>query len=145
MEIAQESMRSFALLLLPVLAAAQQQAPAPCLEKTPEERPYTRVRLVDIVRDQTPTRAEYLIRTCGVRVSFSKELEADLREAGAVEKVLAAVRDVAVKIPEPVKPVAPAPFRRMKWTRPVCSLEVCLKLDWFNQSSSKCIKFNLAR
>ena len=101
-------MRSFALFLLPLLAVAQEQVPAPCLDKVPTDRAYTRVRLIDVVRDQTPMRAEYLIRTCGVRVAFNKDLEADLREAGAEENVLVAVREVAVK-PVVVKQAEPPP------------------------------------
>lgn len=51
-------------------------------------------------------RAEYLIRTCGVRVAFSSELERDLRESGAEENLIAAVRDVA---PKPVMEEKPKP------------------------------------
>ena len=67
------------------------------------ERAYTRLRLMDVVRDQTPVRAEYLIRTCGIRVPYGPELEADLKEAGAEENVRTAVREVA---PRPVAPTA---------------------------------------
>ncbi|HEY3743373.1 MAG TPA: tetratricopeptide repeat protein [Bryobacteraceae bacterium] len=81
---------------------AQQQAPAPCLDRPAAERPYTRVRLLALVSDQGPSRAEYLIRTCGVRVPFTAELAADLKEAGAEENVIRAVRDIA-PAPEPPK------------------------------------------
>ena len=84
-------------------ALAGQQAPAPCLERPAADRAYTRVRLLSLVADQGPNRAAYLIRTCGVRVPFTKELEADLREAGAEESVIAAVREVATK------PAVPSP------------------------------------
>ena len=92
------------------------QTSAPCLERPAADRPYTRVRLLDIVKNQTPVRAEYLIRTCGVRIAFTAELEADLRESGAEEGVVVAVREVAPKPvvaviekrPEPVaQPVGP--------------------------------------
>jgi formylglycine-generating enzyme required for sulfatase activity len=86
-----------------------QQAPAPCLQDSPANRPYTRVRLLDVVASQTPVRAEYLIRTCGVRVPFTKELEADLKEVGAEPAVIEAVRAAAPQPapPEPVKPSRP--------------------------------------
>lgn len=73
------------------------QTTAPCLERPLAERPYTRVHLIDIVRSQTAVRVEYLIRACGIKVPFSPELESDLREAGAEENVVAAVREVAPK------------------------------------------------
>ena len=90
------------------------QATAPCLERPPAERPYTRVRLLDTVKNQTPVRAEYLIKTCGVRVPFNSELESDLRESGAGDSIIAAVRDAAPKStaarkPEPTaEPARPA-------------------------------------
>lgn len=91
-----------------------QQAPAPCLDRPAGEQAYTRIRLMDVVRDQTPIRAEYLIRTCGIRIPFSAELENDLKEVGAEEKVIAAVREMAPKpaAPKPPapKPVAPEPI-----------------------------------
>lgn len=95
------ALRSLAGLaaLYPCGLFGQGQAPAPCLGRPAAERTYTRLRLMDVVRDQTPVRAEYLIRTCGVRVVFSADLEADLKEAGAEEKVIVAVRDVA---PRPI-------------------------------------------
>jgi formylglycine-generating enzyme required for sulfatase activity len=82
------------------------QAPAPCLARPPAERSYTRVRLLGIVSSQTPVRAEYLIRTCGVRIPFDSELEADLREAGAGDRVIAAVRAAALRKDEPEPPPA---------------------------------------
>ena len=97
--------RLFVVILSLAPLFAQQQAPAPCLARAEGERAYTRLRLMDVVRDQTPVRAEYLIRTCGIRVPFGPELDADLKEAGAEETVRAAVREVA---PRPVVPV-PAP------------------------------------
>ncbi|MFN0100543.1 MAG: formylglycine-generating enzyme family protein [Bryobacteraceae bacterium] len=102
-------MRSLVLLTLVVIPLlAQQQAPAPCLDRPVADRPYTRVRLIAVVQDQTPVRAEYLIRTCGVRVPFNAELEADLKEAGAEEKLIAAVREVALRSAVAVAPVRPA-------------------------------------
>jgi formylglycine-generating enzyme required for sulfatase activity len=59
-----------------------------------------------MIADQGPTRAEYLIRTCGVRIPFTKELEADLKEAGAEPNVIQAVREVA---PQPAAPKIEAP------------------------------------
>ena len=90
-------------LALPLTA---QQAPAPCLDRPAAERPYTRIRLIDVVRDQTPVRAEYLIRTCGVRIPFTAELENDLKEAGAEEAIIKAVKEFA---PKPVVVVATPP------------------------------------
>jgi formylglycine-generating enzyme required for sulfatase activity len=92
------------------IALAAQQAPAPCLGRPAAERPYTRLRLIDVIRDQSPVRAEYLIRTCGIRVPFNTELEADLKEAGAEEAIITAVKEVAPKPPAPkvVEPPKPA-------------------------------------
>lgn len=78
-----------------MLLAQLRQEPAPCLSNPVAARPYTRLKLLDVVRDQTPPRAEYLIRTCGVRVPFDKDLESDLREAGASEGLVNIVRKVA--------------------------------------------------
>ena len=102
------SLSIFVISLIPLLAVAQ-QSPAPCLDRPPAERAYTRVRLIDVVRDQTPVRAEYLIRTCGIRVAFQKELEADLREAGAEDNVIEAIREVA---PRPAAPPAVKPAEK---------------------------------
>lgn len=93
-------------------AFGQGQAPAPCLDRPAAERSYSRVRLLDIVRDQTPVRAEYLIRTCGVRAPFTPELLADLKEAKAAEKVIAAVRAVA---PRPAGEVRENPRDGLKY------------------------------
>lgn len=84
-------------LLTPGLPAQLQQEPAPCLTRPPSERPYTRNRLLDLVASQGTNRAEYLIRTCGVSVTFSDELEAGLKKAGAAAKVVQAVRETAPK------------------------------------------------
>ncbi|MFN0105877.1 MAG: formylglycine-generating enzyme family protein [Bryobacteraceae bacterium] len=102
-----------ALFVFASIALAAQQAPAPCLDRPLAERPYTRLRLIDVIRDQTPVRAEYLIKTCGVRIPFTADLEADLKEAGAEEGLIKAVKEVAPKPaapppkPEPVKVVEP--------------------------------------
>lgn len=90
-------------ILCALIAAAQPQVPAPCLDRPLAERPYSRVRLIAVVSDQGPNRAEYLIRACGVRVPFTADLEADLKEAGAEENVIRAVREVAPR-PEPPNP-----------------------------------------
>jgi photosystem II stability/assembly factor-like uncharacterized protein len=79
------------------LNAFQAQAPAACLDRPLAERAYSRVRLLDVVKSQTPVRAEFLIRACGVRIVFNAELENDLREAGAENNVIAAVREIAPK------------------------------------------------
>ncbi len=107
--------RPLALLIPFAAVAQQQQQPAPCLARPVADRPYTRVRLFEVVRYEAPVRAEYLIRTCGIRMPFTNELESDLREAGTEENVMSAVRDVApkptatppVKQPEPVNPPPP--------------------------------------
>ena len=82
-------------LLIAILAltafAQVDQAPAPCLRRTTPERPYSRVGLIQMVRDQGPEnaeRAEYLIRTCGVRIAFTVDLEADLNEVEATASVI---------------------------------------------------------
>jgi formylglycine-generating enzyme required for sulfatase activity len=102
-----------ALLFASCHALDASQTAAPCLDRPPAERPYSRVHLIDAVRSQTAVRAEYLIRTCGVKVPFNAELEADLKEAGAEENVIAAVREVAPKpavVTKKLGPVAaPAP------------------------------------
>jgi hypothetical protein len=59
-----------------------------------------------MVADQPALCAEYLIRTCGVRVRFTAGLEADLNKADAEARVIQAVRDVA---PQPLKPEPPKP------------------------------------
>lgn len=92
------------VFLVPYWSLRAAQATAPCLERLPAERPYTRVRLLDTVKNQTPVRAEYLIRTCGVRVPFTSELESDLRESGAGDSIIAAVRDAAPKSTAARKP-----------------------------------------
>jgi formylglycine-generating enzyme required for sulfatase activity len=85
------------LAFLVVLAGmeAQDQQPAPCLQRAEADRPYGHARLILMVQDNSRARAEYLIRTCGVSVPLTRELEGELRSAGAVEAVIAAVRDVA--------------------------------------------------
>lgn len=92
--------RTAALLLVVsalVSAQQQQQAPAPCLMNPPARRAFTRLRLLDVVRDQTETRADYLIRQCGVQVAFTPDLEADLKEAGASARLIETVKAVAPK------------------------------------------------
>ena len=69
-------------------------APAPCLAKPAAERPYSKDRLLPVIRDQTAGRAEFLIRTCGVSVRWSDGLLAELKSANASDKVIQAVRDV---------------------------------------------------
>ena len=86
------------------------QVTAPCLERPVAERPFTLSRLLDAVRNYPAVRAADIIRTCGVRVPFDKELEDALREAGAEDIVVDAVRAEA---PKPVvvekKPEPPPP------------------------------------
>ena len=95
------------LTALLLAATYAYQAPAPCLTRPPADRTYTRARLLEIVKSQTPVRAEYLIRSCGVRVAIDSRLEADLREAGAATSVLAAIRAVAPKAALDEKAEAP--------------------------------------
>jgi len=76
---------------LPAFQASQ--SPAACLNQPPRERPYSRSRLLDVIKNQTPARAEYLIRTCGVGVALTRDLERDLKDTGAHENVIAAVRE----------------------------------------------------
>ena len=86
---------------------AQQQVPAPCLDRPLADRAYTRARLLAVVSDNDPTRAEYLILTCGVRIPFTPDIEADLKELGAEPKVVRAIREVAAKEPKPEPPPGP--------------------------------------
>ena len=96
--------------LAPTLAQTQTQEPAPCLDRPAAQRPYTRERLLTMDSAQGPDRAEYLVRTCGVRDFFSPELESDLKKAGAEDGVMRAVREVAPPKPEiPKAPKEPAP------------------------------------
>ena len=97
-----------ALFLLGTALLAQ-QAPAPCLDRPEADRPYSRERLLTVVRDQTPARAEYLIRTCGVRTPWTEELAEALKEAGAEDSVVAAIREKAPAPPAPKPPPGPAP------------------------------------
>lgn len=101
---------TIALLTCSAIPLAAQVA-APCLDRPLEDRPYNRDHLLDMVRSQTPRRAEYLIRTCGVSSSFSGELESALQEAGAAANVIAAVREVAPK-PVVIEKPKPAPERQ---------------------------------
>ena len=98
--------RAIIVFLLTVLTAAaqqQQQVPAPCLGN-----PFTRVRLLKAVIDYEAARAEFLIRSCGMSIPLTPDLEADLKELGAEPNVVAAIREVA---PEPeVKVETPKPL-----------------------------------
>ena len=100
----------FALASLFAAALCAQQTPAPCLDRPEADRPYSRERLLNVVRDQTPARAAYLIRTCGIRTPWSEELNQALREAGAEDSVVLAVREKAPEPPPPPpKPVPAGP------------------------------------
>ncbi len=98
----------FALASLFAAALCAQQTPAPCLDRPEADRPYSRERLLNVVRDQTPARAAYLIRTCGIRTPWSEELNQALREAGAEDSVVLAVREKAPE-PPPPKPIPAGP------------------------------------
>ena len=74
------------------LGQASQQAPAPCLQKPAAERPYPKDRF-GVIRDQTPARAEFLIRACGVALAWSDGLLTELKSANASDKVIEAVPD----------------------------------------------------
>jgi formylglycine-generating enzyme required for sulfatase activity len=50
-----------------------------------------------MVQNNPRVRAAYLIRTCGVSAPFTPDLERELRNAGAAESIIAAVREVAPK------------------------------------------------
>lgn len=93
------------LVLAGAVAVAQTQAPAPCLQKPAAERAYSKDRLLGVIRDQTPARAEYLIRTCGVALTWSDALGAELKAANASGKAMQAVRDTTggakPKVPPP--------------------------------------------
>jgi hypothetical protein len=90
---------SVLLWMLSLTAVLQaQQAPAPCLLRPENERAYSKQRLMTVVRDQTPARDEYLIRTCGVQTPWSADLEKELRSTGAAEGVIEAVK---AKVPTP--------------------------------------------
>lgn len=108
-------MRNSLLLLLLLGAAtvfAQEMAPPPCLQKPAAERPYNKDRLIAMVKEQTPIRAGFLIRQCGVSVPWSEGLEAELRAAGAADGVIQALRATTgggkTVTPPPVKPTVPA-------------------------------------
>ena len=114
-------MTRFALVSLFAAALCAQQTPAPCLDRPEADRPYSRERLLNVVRDQTPARAAYLIRTCGIRTPWSEELNQALREAGAEDSVVLAVRE---KAPKPAGPkvgdikVNPKDGLRYVWVPP---------------------------
>ena len=96
--------RVFLTLALAAVSLEAQQAPAPCLQKSAAERPYPKDRLLAMVKDQTPARAEYLIRQCGVSIPWSDGLGAELKAANANDKVVQAVHEVAPKGTTPVVP-----------------------------------------
>lgn len=99
-----------ALASLFAAALCAQQAPVPCLDRPEADRPYSRERLLNVVRNQTPARAAYLIRTCGIRTPWSEELNQALREAGAEDSVVLAVREKAPEPPPPPpKPIPAGP------------------------------------
>ena len=81
------------------LTLAAQPSSAPCLERDPADRPYSRAALFKMISDQPPARAERLIRTCGVSVPYTPDLEAELKKSGAALNVIAALRSVAPKPP----------------------------------------------
>ncbi len=84
----------FFLALSAAYSQPRQPNPAPCLARAAAERPYARDVLLQVVAEHPPLRAEFLIRTCGVREAYTGELEASLRKAGAGSAVLAAVREM---------------------------------------------------
>lgn len=113
---------SLGVLIFCAALYGQPQAPAPCLEKPAGERAYAKDRLMNVVTGQSASRAEYLIRTCGVAVVWSDGLQAELKAANASDKVIQAVRDTAGKPvtppinntipppkPPPVQPTGPKP------------------------------------
>ena len=94
--------------VLSLAAYGQEQAPAPCLQKPAAERAYTKDRLLAMVRDQTPARAEFLIKSCGVALVWSDALLPELKAANASDKSIALVRDLTKpKVPPP--PAGPKP------------------------------------
>jgi sulfatase modifying factor 1 len=105
------TLATFVILSLAALGQGQ-QAPAPCLQKPAAERPYSKDRLLAMVKDQTPGRAEFLIRACGVAVVWSDGLASELKAADASDKVIQAVHEMAGKPalpPGPKIPIAPPP------------------------------------
>ena len=90
-----------ALMLSVTAVVGQQQSPAPCLQKPAAERAYNKERLLALIHDQTPARAEYLIRACGVALVWAEALAAELKAANTSDKVMQAVRDVTAR-PKPV-------------------------------------------
>ena len=101
------------LFLIFSLAAYGQaaQAPAPCLQKPAAERPYTKDRLLAVIKDQTPSRAEFLIRACGVSFAWSDALAPELKAANASDKLVQLVREISggAKPKLPPQPVGPKP------------------------------------
>jgi len=91
-------MKLLAFFVLLVGLQAQEQQPAPCLQRAEGDRLYGHDRLILMVQDNSRARAEYLIHACGVSVPFTRELEAELRAAGAAESVIAVVREVAPRV-----------------------------------------------
>ncbi|HEY3743818.1 MAG TPA: VWA domain-containing protein [Bryobacteraceae bacterium] len=92
-------------------AAGAEQKPAPCLDRPAADRGLTHVKLLDIVRHESPERAEYIIRTCGLRSPLTQEQEADLKEVGAGDPVLKAAREMSAKLTDPQpQPGPPATF-----------------------------------
>ena len=61
-----------------------------------------------MVRDQTPTRAEFLVKACGVALVWSDSLAPELKAANASDKVIQMVRDMT-KPKAPPAPPGPKP------------------------------------
>lgn len=106
------ALTTFAIVTLAAMGQAQ-QAPAPCLTKPAAERPYSKDRLLGMVKDQTPARAEYLIKMCGVSVPWSDGLAGELKGVNASNEVIEMVHAVAPKggTPPPPPIDKPPPYK----------------------------------
>jgi len=82
--------------LLLVSGMASAQAPVSC------KGPLSMIQLIDLMKnDVPPARVQQFVLKCAVKFDFDHFVEIDLREAGATDAIIGAVRDKAQKPPRP--------------------------------------------
>jgi WD40 repeat protein len=85
---------SLCVVVLPLRSAAQAQ-----------EKPYTKDQIIFLLkRDVPPKRVDHLARERGIDFQISPEVETELLQAGATDELLATLREIAPKPPNPAPP-----------------------------------------